>query len=354
MGRPGPSQTRHHERRASTRTAATVTALALLGFYVAWPWLPWVAEPATRTIVLYGFSILGPAFEEGIFPAFQEEWRNRTGERVAFASSFGGSGTIRNQIALGAPAEVAIFSHVGDALQLVDDGVLSRAAWQDLPSRGVVTQSPLIMLVRQGNPRAIQDFGDLAGPGIGIVHPDPLTSGGAIWSIFAEYGSALLATGDELVAYEQLLGIWRNVVAQSSSVRAARTQFDSGFGDALITYEQEAVLDLMLGRLAADVVYPARTIMTENIAVVIDRNVRGSEQRSLVEALLAFLWSERAQSIFVDYGFRSVNASLDARNPYLGPLSGVFHAEDLGGWIAAYEEIYLSVWKSRVLPQVGT
>ena len=354
MGPPSPSRRRDPDWRAFIRRAAGVAAVAALGLYIVWPWLPWVAQPPTRTIVLYGFSILGPAFEGGIFPAFQEEWRNRTGERVEFSSSFAGSGTIRNLIALGAPAEIAIFSHEGDALDLVQRGVLPRATWRDLPFGGVVTESPIIVLVRSGNPHGVQGFAELAPPGIGIVHPDPLTSGGAIWSILAEYGSEFLASGNGTLAYEQLLGIWRNVVAEASSARAARTIFDSGFGDALVAYEQEAVLDRSKNRLNADIVYPARTIVTENIAVAIDRNLRAADQRALVDAFLAFLWTDRAQSILVDYGFRSVNASLNARNPLLLPLPGAFRASDLGGWSAAYQDIYLGVWKAQVLPQVGT
>lgn len=65
-------------------------------------------------------------------------------------------------------------------------------------------------------------------------HPDPLTSGGAQWAILAEYGEALHEGRDP---QQELLGIWRNVVAQASSARAARTQYESGFGDALITWD---------------------------------------------------------------------------------------------------------------------
>jgi sulfate/thiosulfate transport system substrate-binding protein len=353
MDAPRPPERRVVDWRSVLRRVLGVAVVGGLALFVAWPWLPWVAEPPTRAIVLYGFSILGPAFEGGIFPAFEQEWRNATGERVSFSSSFGASGTIRNLIALGAPAEVAIFSHEGDALLLVRDGVLPNETWRALPHRGVVTESPIVIFVRPGNPLQVQGFGDLARPGVGVVHPDPLSSGGAIWSILAEYGSEALESGNESRAYEQLLGTWRNVIAQASSARAARTIFDSGFGDALPTYEQEAVYDRIRGRLRADVVYPNRTIASENIAVKIGRNVRGAEQGALVDAFLSFLWSERAQRIFVEYGFRSVDATLYENDPYLIPLPGLFRVDAFGGWTAAHDAIYLGVWKSRVLPQVG-
>ena len=111
------------------------------------------------------------------------------------------------------------------------------------------------------------------------MHPDPLTSGGANWAIVAEYGAGARAEPDRPGAGEAMLaGIWKNVVAQASSARGARTQFSNGFGDALITYEQEAIFDKGRGKLHADVVYPERTILSEHTLVVVDRNV--SAERS--------------------------------------------------------------------------
>ena len=98
-------------------------------------------------------------------------------------------------------------------------------------------------------------------------------------------------------------------MAQAASARAARTQFENGFGDALITYEQEALFDRARGRLKADVVYPRSTILSEHTLVRIDRNIPRRD-RELVDAFLHFLWTDDAQRIFVKYGFRSVNEPL--------------------------------------------
>ena len=50
------------------------------------------------------------------------------------------------------------------------------------------------------------------------------------------------------------------MVAQAPSARAARTQFENGFGDALITYEQEALYDRSRGKLKGEIIYPHSTI----------------------------------------------------------------------------------------------
>lgn len=322
-----------------------------LGLYALWPWLPVGQKPQTRTIVVYGFSILGEVMNEGIFPAFQTQWQAQTGEQIEFIASFAGSGTITNQIILGVPAEVAILSIELDALRLVDEGVLPGPTWHDLPHAGVVNYTPFIILVRPGNPKGISGFADLAQNGVGVVHPDPLTSGGAQWGILAEYGSALLNNGDAGEAYKQLAGIWRNVVAQASSARAARTQFENGFGDALITYEQEALFDKGRGRLTADIVYPHSTILSEHTVVVLDKNIH-PEQRELVEDFVAFLWSDEAQRIFTEYGFRSVDEVLSNANPDFGTIAEPFIVDDLGGWVTAKQEIINAIWHDRILPQI--
>lgn len=321
-----------------------------LFIYAVWPWLPGKEKPF-RTLVLYGFSILSEVMNEGIFPAFQAEWEKKTGEKVELISSYAGSGTITNQIIFGVPAEVAILSLELDALRLVEDHVLSRPTWRELPYEGVVNRTPFIIMTGSDNPQNIRDFIDLTRKGIGVVHPDPLTSGGAQWALLAEYGSALRQSGDESVAYDQLLGIWKNVVAQSSSARAARTQFENGFGHALITYEQEAIYDRSRGRLNGEIIYPRSTILSEHTAVMIMKNIE-PQQQEFIDAFMAFLWSDQAQKIFVEYGFRSINESLN-QNKAFGIIEDPFTVKDLGGWENSKTKIIDNIWKDRILPQIN-
>lgn len=338
--------------RLLAQRAGVIVLLGALALYMVWPWLTRDQGAAPRTIIVYGFSILGEMMNEGVFPAFSAEWEARTGEKVEFIAAFAGSGTITNQAILGVPAEVMILSLELDGWRLVENGVLPGPTWMDLPHDGVLNRTPFIILVRPGNPKAITGFADLAQPGVGVVHPDPLTSGGAQWALLAEYGSVIQTGGTEAEAYDQLLGIWRNVVAQAGSARAARTQFESGFGDALITYEQEAVFDRLQGRLAADIVNPDSTVSSEHVVVVIDKNI-DPEQRELIDAFVEFLWSETAQQIYVDYGFRSVDESLNEEVDYFGDIETPFTVSDLGGWREAKRIIVDEIWRDRVLEELG-
>jgi sulfate transport system substrate-binding protein len=323
--------------------------LGALLTWAAWPWLPFSRSAASpATIVFYGFSILGDTMNDAVFPAFQKAWASDGHPRVEFISSFAGSGTVTNQIIMGVPAQLALLSLESDADRLAAAGVVAAGSWRSFPHEGVVNRTPFIILVRPGNPKGIRDFEDLTRPGIGVVHPDPLTSGGAAWAIVAEYGAGARAAPQDPGAGERMLaGIWKNVVAQASSARAARTQFENGFGDALITYEQEALWDRARGRLKADIVYPRRTILSEHTLVEVGRHVLPKE-RAAVEAFERFLWSETAQRIFVQRGFRSVEDRWND-NPAFGRIAEPFLIADFGGWKRARREIVDGIWKDRVM-----
>jgi sulfate transport system substrate-binding protein len=339
---------------------------AALLVWAVWPWTPLArltrSGPPPRTIVLYGFSILGEALDQAVLPEFARRWRAQTGERVEFVTSYAGSGTITNQLLLGVPADLALLSLELDARRLADAGVIPAGSWLRLPFHGVVNRTPFVLLVRPGNPKGIHDFADLARPGVGVVHPDPLTSGGANWALLAEYGSAARRAPvpahpemAEDAGYRSLLGVWRNVVAQAASARAARTQFENGFGDVLVTYEQDVLPSGKKKDAGAprwEIVYPPSTVLSEHTLVVLDRNVT-PEERPLVDALVRFLWSEPAQRLFVERGFRSVDEPLNAANPRFGTIQDPFLVGDLGGWPTAKKEIVERIWKGRVLKELG-
>lgn len=337
--------------RLLLRIAISCLMLALI-VWTIWPWLPSERSRQPQTIVVYGFSIVESVMTKSIFPAFQKKWMAQTGQEVEMIGSFAGSGTITNQLIMGVPAEVAILSTGLDANRLRESGTIVGETWKMLPHEGIINRTPFVILVRSGNPKKIYDFCDLTRPGIGIVHQDPLTSGAANWAIIAEYGSAVRQpnAGPD-AGKSMLLGIWRNVVAQAGSGRAARTQFDNGFGDALITYEQDALWSRSHGSAPFEVVYPHSTILSEHTLVVIDRNIP-KKQKELVQAFVDFLWSEEGQRIFVMNGFRSVYENLNASNRSFGHIPDPFFIKDFGGWQQAERTIINATWKNRVLKEL--
>ena len=293
------------------------------------------------------------ALEKDIFPAFKAKWKAEHGQDVEFVSSFAGSETVTNQILQGAPAQIAILSIDRDAQRLKEGGATA-SDWHSLPNHGIVNKTPFVILVRKGNPKAIKDFSDLGNSGIKVIHPDPVSSGGAQWSILAIYGSELKKSENETGkpdptrALQTLRAIWKNVISTPGSAREARTQFETGYGDALITYELEG---LMMKGSSADIemVIPKSTIFSEHPAVIIDRNLSATE-RPAVEAFLNFLWSDEAQKAFVKNHFRSVtNESFNNANKEFAKIDQPFTVEMFGGWDKAFPEVIDKVFMKQVL-----
>lgn len=330
--------------------AAASLALALVIASGCLPKPP--SEQGGINITLYGFSIMKEPLEKSIYSAFSDKWKKEHGQEVRFTSSFAGSETVTNQILQGVSAEVVILSIERDA-QRLKDGKFVTSDWHTLPQKGIVNKTPFVILVRKGNPKGIKDFPDLGKSGVKIIHPDPVSSGGAQWSILAIYGSALVKsekqTGekDEARALETLRTIWRNVISTPASAREARTQFETSSADALITYELDA-LQMKQSAKPVEIVVPEATIFGEHPAVVVDRNVTAAK-RPIIDAFMQFLWSDEAQRAFVQSGFRSAtNEALDSENSNFAHINMPFTIDYFGGWDRAYPEIIERIFKQKV------
>ncbi len=305
---------------------------------------------SSRTLTVYAFSVMKESLEKGIFPGFAAKWKREHGEDVHFTSSFAGSETITNQILQGVSADIAILSIERDADRLRQAGAVT-TAWQTFPHKGIVNKTPFVIVVRKGNPLGIHDFADLARPGMRLIHSDPVSSGGAQWSILAIYGSELFKSEkagkkDERRALELLRAIWRNVISTPGSSREGRTQFETGYGDAIITYELEGLL-LKQSGAEVEIVIPEATIFSEHPAVLIDRNIK-EDSRPLVEAFLQYLWTEEAQREFVKYHLRSISdESLNVSHQGFAEIKLPFTIDYFNDWNHAYPEVIEHVWRDQ-------
>jgi sulfate transport system substrate-binding protein len=329
-----------------TRQLIIITLLLTAGLTACQPTRTPVADKYQH-IIVYGFSTEEAALTEEVFPAFQAYWQQLTGQEVTFQGNFAGSEDLTDAIIEGADADVAILSNEQHAVWLQVNDMLE-SDWHTFPEEGIVTHSPLVIVVRPGNPLGIETWADLAQPGVRLVHPDPRTSGGAQWALLAEYGSVLLSEdGSAQAAQECLQAIWANVVSTPASSREALKEFMFGTGDAMVTYEQDALLAQSRGA-AFRVVIPQSTIMSEHIAVIVDGHLKPSE-RETVEAFVAFLWSETAQRAFTHYYFRAVtDETLNDEVEAFHEVPHAFTVRDLGGWGQAYPEIIHGAWEEQL------
>jgi sulfate/thiosulfate-binding protein len=356
-------------RLFSKKAAHALCVLLALGLTLLGACLPKSGTGArkgeTRVITLYGFSVMKEAMDSAVLPAFTEKWKREQGENVRFVTSYAGSETVTNQILQGVGADVGIFSIERDVQRLVEKGLVKPDWKTSLPQGGVLNKTPFVILVRRGNPKGIRDFADLAKPGVKVIHPDPEGSGGAQWSILAIYGSELKkaqggaeggaeggggppSEAARTQALQLLKSVWKNVISSPGSAREARTQFETGYGDALITYELEGLLMRQAGA-PFEIVVPRATILSEHPAVLIDKNVT-DEERPLLDAFMKYLWSDEAQQAFVKYHFRAVtNDSFNDANQEFARVEQPFTVGELfGGWGRAYPDVIDGVWRKQV------
>jgi len=303
-------------------------------------------DPNADVLKIGAYSVVREVLRDGLLPAFGAEWKSRTGRVLEFSESYLGSGAQARAIASGFDADVAILSHEGDMELLVKAGRI-KPTWKYGPNGGMITHSLVVIGHRPGNPKGIKDWSDLAKPGIGVLYPDPKSSGGARWNINAIYGSAYLAFrssgqgGSDLGAVRDLLRrIQANVVNMDQSGRQSMANFvERGTGDAVVTYENELLLRSRESQPIPYVIPPA-TLLIEGPAAVVETAVESHGSRAVAEAFLEFVHSDQGQRIVAEYGFRPVKSEAAAPRGAQALPPKLFTMADLGGWAKLEEELY--------------
>lgn len=272
-----------------------------------------------------------------IIPLFKQQWKAQTGQDVEFEESYLGSGAQSRAIVEGFDADVAALSLEADIERIAEAGLITHD-WKAVGTGGMVSQSVVAFAVRKGNPKGINDWADLAKPGVEVLTPNPKTSGGAQWNIMALYGAAIrgqvdgVAKGDEAAAQEFMKNVLKNVSVMDKGARESITNFENGVGDVAITYENEVLVAQQAGK-EMDLVIPRSSILIENPVALIDTYVDQHGNRAAVEAFIAFLWTPEVQKIFAEYGLRSVDENVAKETAAQYPaLQDQFTIAEFGGW----------------------
>ena len=211
---------------------------------------------ATDTkLALVAYSTPREAYGK-LIPAFQ---KTAAGDGVSFTQSYGASGEQTRAVKAGLDADIVALSLAPDMDELVAAGKVD-AKWKKQSYKGMVTNSVVVLVVRDGNPKKIKTWNDLIRPGIEIVTPNPFTSGGARWNLMAAYGSWRKQGKTDKQAQANLLKLWKNVIVQDTSARASLSTFNAGKGDVLLAYENEAYFSRLQG-LNLQWVIPKTTIL---------------------------------------------------------------------------------------------
>ncbi len=294
------------------------------------------AEPLTLLNVSYD-----PTRElyQDINSAFIKGWQQKNGEQLVINQSHGGSGKQARAVIDGLEADVVTLALAYDIDAIVEHSQLIAKNWQErLPDHSCPYSSTIVFLVKKGNPRKIKDWDDLVKPGLGVITPNPKTSGGARWNYLAAYGYALQKNHNDAAATKFVEQLFKNVLVLDAGARGSTVTFiQRGIGDVLIAWENEALLAVeQLGQGKFEIIYPSVTIKAEPPVAVVDKNIDKHGTRKQAEAYLQFIYGSEGQEIAARHHYRPRQENIVAKYKKDFPTVKLFTVDEVfGGWAKA-------------------
>ena len=298
---------------------------------------------AQTTLLNVSYDVMRDFYKD-LNPAFVQAWKAKTGETVSITMSHGGSSRQARAVVDGLEADVITMNQSTDIDLLAQRGALLPAEWaKRLPNGSAPFTSASVFIVRKGNPKGIKDWNDLVKPGVGVIVPNPKTSGNGRYTYLTawEYAKRLPGAGGEKAderARQFVSTLFKNVPVLDTGGRGATTTFiQRNIGDVLVTFENEAeMVAREFGRGSFDVVYPSVSILVEPPVALVDKVVDRKGTRRVAQAYLDFLYSPEGQAIAAQNYLRPRDASVFQKYAQQFPKLNLFTIDEaFGGWAKA-------------------
>lgn len=271
---------------------------------------------------------------------FTKHWKELHGQDVSIVQSHGGSGKQALEVANGLEADVVTLALEGDVDTIKDAGLIEDGYTSEFDLDSSPYTSSIVFLVRKGNPKNIQDWNDLLKDGVGVITPNPKTSGGARWNYLAAWYYFEKQGQSEAQIEESIKKLYKNVLVLDSGARGATTTFtENGQGDVLIAWENEAFLALKEDPDKYDIVVPSVSILCQPTEAVVDEVVDERGTRGVATEYLSYLYSDEAQELEVQNYYRPSNK--DILNKYATTSTGntITELSADGKWIVTNVEL---------------
>ena len=271
---------------------------------------------------------------------FGDYWKQKTGQEVTVTQSHGGSGKQALEVANGLEADVVTLALEGDVDAVKNAGLIKDGYTNNFELDSSPYTSSIVFLVRKGNPKNINDWNDLLRSDVGVITPNPKTSGGARWNYLAAWYYFEKQGQNEDAIKESIKTLYKNVLVLDSGARGATTSFvENGQGDVLIAWENEAFLSLDEHPGEYEIVVPSVSILCQSTVAVVDEVVDKRGTRNVATEYLSYLYSDEAQKLEAKWFYRPSNQNILADYVYTGGSNVIKEIPSDGKWIVTSLEL---------------
>lgn len=227
-------------------------------------------------ILVAAAASLKNAYEDKLIPMFEE-----ANPGVTVKGTYDSSGKLQTQIEEGLDADVFMSAAKKQMIALDEEGMIASDTITDL------LENKIVLIVPSGNEKKLEKFEDIEkADSIALGDPASVPAG--------QYSEEALTN----------LGIWDKIqdkVSFGTNVTEVLNQVAAASADAGIVYATDAasmadkvevVAEAPEGSLSKKVIYP--------VAVV-----KGTAHEEVAKEFVAFLQTDKAITVFEDYGFSS-------------------------------------------------
>lgn len=282
---------------------------------------------------------------------FAEHWKEKSGQDIKITQSHGGSGKQALEVANGLEADVVTLALEGDVDTVMDAGLIEEGYTDEFDLDSSPYTSTIVFLVRKGNPKNIRDWEDLLADGVGVITPNPKTSGGARWNYLAAwYYYEKQGLGEAEIA-EKMKKLFQNVLVLDSGARGSTTTFtENGQGDVLIAWENEAFLSMKEAPGEYEIVVPSVSILCQPTVAIVDEVVDRRDTREAATEYLSYLYSEEAQKLEAENYYRPSDENVLKEFKAESDSNSITEIPEDGKWINTNVELtdiaHFGGWKS--------
>lgn len=242
---------------------------------------------------------------------FVEHWKEATGEDIAIIQSHGGSGKQALEVANGLEADVVTLALEADITSIEKAGLINKGFTEEFEKDSSPYTSVIVFLVRHGNPKAINDWDDLLRDDVGVITPNPKTSGGARWNYLAAWYYFETQGESEEEILDDMKTLYSHVKVLDSGARASTTSFvENGQGDVLLAWENEAFLTLEEYPGQYEIVIPSASILCQPTVAIVDEMVEKHNTQTVATAYLSYLYSDEAQKLVAENYYRPTDKEI--------------------------------------------